>query len=372
MKILGKSRGVAAVVAVAIGLAVVPASAQMAPTGVPNTQPPPKPAAPTTPGAAAKPAAAKPADAKALAASGEKKFKAADYAGALADFEAANAAKASPENDRNIGLAHDNLGHYPEAVTAYERFLANVPANMKAQGEETKKRIEAIKLLPGKVHVETTPAGAVITVDAAASTTPAPSPNATPADLDLAPGHHTLKIAAEGYNVVDKEIDVAFGSKQDVRLELTKNEPPPPPPPAVAEMPSTPAPPPPPPPPEPRSKIPAYVTGAVAIVAAGVGTGFGIKALGQSSDFKNSPTTQKADDGENNALVADMMFGIAITFGVTSAVLFLSGDAPAAAAKADPKNAPRPVAVKKQPKVTVTPTPYVTPSGGGAGAVIRF
>ena len=88
-----------------------------------------------------------------------------------------------------------------------------------------------------------------------------------------------------------------------------KNEPPPPPPPpAVAEV-AAPAPtPPPPPPPEPRSKVPAYVTGAVAIVAAGVGTGFGIKALGQSSDFKDRPTTKRADDGENNALVAETRY----------------------------------------------------------------
>ena len=121
--------------------------------------------------------------------------------------------------------------------------------------------------------------------------------------------------------------------------------------------------------------MPAYVTGAVAIIATGVGIGFGVKALQQSNDFDQNPTTKKADDGENNALVADMMFGIAITFGVTSAVLFLSNDAPANA-KLDPakngsgvaKNTP----AKKAPKVTITPTPYVTPSGGGAGALVRF
>src|SRR4029077_10689303 len=140
----------------------------------------------------------------------------------------------------------------------------------------------------------------------------------------------------------------------------------PPPPPVVTEP--QPPPPHPPPPPEPRSKGPAYVTGAVAIAAAGVGAGFGIKALSQSSDFKNSPTTKLADDGENNALVADMMFGIAITFGVTSAVLFLSSDAPQSA-----KAKPAQVIAKKAPaKITITPTPYVTPTGGGAGALVRF
>jgi hypothetical protein len=413
MKILGKSRGVATVIAVALGLAVVTdgslAEAQMSPTGLPAPTPPPaaKPAAPSaaapagqagqagqaghagqaTPAApkptapaagtaaAAKPAApAKPADAKALAASGEKKFKAGDYAGALADFEASETAKAAPETERFIGLAQDNLGHYPEAVVAYEKFLATPPASMKTQAEEAKKRVDAIKTMPGKVHVETTPAGAQITVDAAANPNAQANPAPTPTDLDLPAGHHTIKITAEGYTATDKEIDVTYASKQDVRVDLVKSEaPPPPPPPVVAEAPSPAPAPPPPPPPEPRSKVPAYVTGAVAIIATGVGIGFGVKALGQSSDFDKNPTTKKADDGENNALVADMMFGIAITFGVTSAVLFLSSDAPQSA-KADPaKSTPRVAkAVKAPAKITITPAPYVTPTGGGASALVRF
>jgi hypothetical protein len=382
MKTLGKARGVGAVIAVAIGLSVVsagvtvsaPVHAQIAPNSGQPTTPGPaqKPAAPAAkPAAPATATAPKPVDTKALLASGEKKFKAADYAGALTDFEAANAAKATPEGDRFIGQCHDNLGHFPEAVTAYERFLANVPAKMKDAGEETKKRVEAIKTMPGKVHVETIPSGAQITVDAASNPNATPQPNPTPTDLDLAPGKHTLKISYEGYASNEREVDVPYGSKQEVKLELVKNEPPPPPPPPVVAEAPAPAPTPAlPPPAEPRSKVPAYVTGGVAIVAAGVGAVFGIKALGQSSDFKNTPTTKIADDGENNALIADMMFGIAITFGVTSAVLFLSNDAPQAA-KAKPSTT-TPRVAKKAPTITVTPTPYITPSGGGAGALVRF
>ena len=99
-----------------------------------------------------------------------------------------------------------------------------------------------------------------------------------------------------------------------------------------------------------------------------MGTGFGIKALSQSSDFDKNPTTKKADDGENNALVADMMFGVAITFGVTSAVLFLASDSPASAKAAAPKTAKAP----PKKKITVIPAPYVTPTGGGAGALVQF
>ncbi|HEY8073447.1 MAG TPA: PEGA domain-containing protein [Labilithrix sp.] len=345
MMILGKSRGVAAVLAVAVGLVVVPfsASAQQQ-----------QQAAPAKP--AATPAAATP-DAKALFSSGEKKFKASDYAGALADFEQSQTAKPAPETQLYIAKAHDNLGHYAEAAAAYDKFLAAVPVKMKTEGEEAKRRLEAIRVMPGRVHVETTPVGATVGIDGQPA-----GMATTPTDVELPPGHHVLKVAADGYDPATKEVDVTFGQKSDVRVDLQKTPPPPPPPPPpVAEQPQ-PQPPPPPPPPEPRSKVPAYVTGAVAIIAAGVGTGFGIKALQQSSDFDKNPTTQKADDGENNALVADMMFGIAITFGVTSAVLFLSSDQPAQAKATPPK--PK--------KVTVQAAPFVTKSGGGAGAQLSF
>lgn len=364
MKILGKSRGLAAILAATVGLLTVPASAQMAPTGT-NPAQPQTPAKPATPAAPAAPA--KPADPNALLQSGEKKFKANDYAGALADYEASNTAKASPKADIGIARSHDKLGHFAEAVVAYDRLVAAAPKDMKAEVDEAKKRGDEIKAMPGKVHLETTPAGAQIIVDPKGEQD-APLPQTTPTDLDLPAGKHKIKVLADGYDPAEKEVDVAYGSKQDVKVDLVKKaEPAPVPPPPVVAEPATPAPtPPPPPPPEPRSKVPAYVTGGVAILAAGIGTGFGIKALSQSSDFDSAPTTKKADDGENNALIADMMFGIAITFGVTSAVLFLSNDAPQTA-KATPAQ-PRPVAKK----ITVTPAPYVTPTGGGAGAVIKF
>lgn len=380
MIILGKSRGAASIVGLALvsslGLATATASAQTT-----DKPAPPKPAAPAAPAApTAKPAApppapgaapaVKPADAKALFTSGEKKFKANDFSGALADFEASNAAKADPAAQRYIALSQDNLQQFPEAVASYEKFIAANPPKMTTEVEEAKKRVEAIKAMPGKVHVETTPAGASIVIDGAQQ----PHDKVTPTDLELPPGKHTLLIGAEGFENTTKEVEVGYGSKQDVKTELAKKEAPPPPPPAVAEQPPPPTPAPPPPPPEPRSKIPAYVTGAVAIAATGVGVGFGIAALNQSSDFDKNPTTEKADDGENNALVADMMFGIAITFGVTSAVLFLSNDAPASAKASKFKTArSAPPPTPKKPKsYSILPSGYVLPTGGGAGALVRF
>ena len=119
--------------------------------------------------------------------------------------------------------------------------------------------------------------------------------------------------------------------------------------------------------------VPAIVTGGLAIAAAAVGTVFGVIALGNKSDFDKNPTTQTADDGDTHALIADMAFGVALTFGVTSAVLFLTKDESVAATS----SAHTPVTtaaahVPKKKAVTITPTPIVGPHTGGAGFVLRF
>jgi hypothetical protein len=107
--------------------------------------------------------------------------------------------------------------------------------------------------------------------------------------------------------------------------------------------------------PEGSSKIPAIVTLSLAGAGAVVGTVFGVMALSSKGDFDATPTQELADDTERNALIADMAFGVAITFGITGAVLLLTGgeDSEAAAAA-------RMV------------TPWVGPTGGGAVGTFHF
>jgi hypothetical protein len=116
--------------------------------------------------------------------------------------------------------------------------------------------------------------------------------------------------------------------------------------------------------------VPAFATGALAVAAAGVGTVFGVIALGDKSDFDKNPTTSKADDGDTHALIADMAFGVAITFGVTSAVLFLTKDDETPAAASTTEHAPSKTVASKS--VTLTPTPFVGPHSGGGGFLLRF
>jgi hypothetical protein len=318
-------------------------------------------AAPPPGGGAAAPTAAEKAAAKKHYEAGRDKFQKKDFVGAETEFKAANDVKSTPQAERFIGLCEDGQGHFKEAVDWYDKFLAHVPDSMGTEGDEIKKRDAEIKALPGKVHIESNPPGAAVAIDGKAL----PSP--TPTDADLPPGSHTIKLTAEGRLPSEKPVDVAFASTQTVTADLEAAPPAPPPAATVAPPPPPPvAPPPPPPPPEPRSMIPAYVTGGLAIVAAGIGTVFGIIALGDKSDFDNHPTSQKADDGDTHALIADMSFGVALTFGVTSAVLFLTKDEPAATASSAQPNK------KKTKAMNVTPIPIVGPHTTGAGFALHF
>jgi hypothetical protein len=376
-RILGNVVAAAVVGVLAVGAPSAAHAQGAKPTATATTTAKP-PAAPTTTakpptpppaGTGAKPptTGAAPAanDPKALYADGEKKYKAGDFAGALVSFQGAEAVKAAPQAERYIGLCHDNLGHYADAVTFYEKFLAAVPPKMTKEGDEIKARVATIKAMPAKIHFETTPAGASILVDGKQM-------GVTPADVDVTPGKHIVKLELAGYLPVDRDLDVTYGAKQDVKSDLQAKpaEPPPPPPvaanPPPADKPAEPAKPPEPPKEKP-SKVPAFITGGLAVAAVGVGTVFGILALGKQSDFKSSPNADTADTGENFALVADMSFGIAITLGVTSLVLFLTNDdEPAKAATSAP--------VKKasNPWKNLTIAPIVTTQGGGAGASFRF
>lgn len=329
-------------------LLAIPLLASTASAEAPAAQP-----APHTRGAATP--SVKPPNAKALVASAQAKRAAGDFEGALADYQAADAVAASPVTIEGIAFCHDKLGQFDDALTWYAGFLASVPPSLQAEADAAKARVDTIKAMPGHLHLESSPSNAVVSIDGKEQ------PTHTPIDTDLLPGKHTLHVVAEGHEAVDKDVEVASRSKQNLVLELPVT-PPPPPPPVVAVAP------PPPPPPPPRSALPAYITGGLAIVAAGVGTGFGIAAISDKSNFNKNPTTATANSGENNALVSDMGFGIAITLGVTSVVLFTTRQEPAASAPAATPVAP----AKTSALSSFTAAPFVTAHGGGAGALLSF
>jgi hypothetical protein len=347
----------------------------------------PAAAAPAQPAGAAKPAtpgqpsagAAKPAkpltekqkkdEAKKLYKDAEAKFDSGDYAGALPLYQEADKLIPGAPPKYKIATCHDKIAQAPgatpaqvtEAMAAWQAYLDAKPDPEKFKDKitEAQGRIEGLKKTPAKVKVATVPENPP-NLRIAVNDVPQASK-----DLSIPPGHHKITVTADGYAPATQEIDVTFAESRDLSVPLTEQAPPPaaaaPPPPI--EPPAAPAT----PPPEPRSPVPAYVTLGLAGVGAVVGTIFGIQALSSKSDFEDDPTTDNADTVDRNALISDMSFAVALTFGVTGAVLLLSSDAPAeqpAAAAAHPKP------VKPIKKAVVAP--FVGPTGGGAAARFTF
>jgi hypothetical protein len=114
----------------------------------------------------------------------------------------------------------------------------------------------------------------------------------------------------------------------------------------------------------PSPRVAPYVAGAIAVIAAGVGATFGVLALDAKSDFQKSPTQSGADRGNDYAAYSDAAFGAAVLAGATAIVFFVAEkDAPAGASPAQTA-APK--------AITLSASPFVSPHGAGAGAVLRF
>ncbi len=157
--------------------------------------------------------AAVPASSKKLLASAEAKRAAGDYASALADYQASDAILSAPASVEGIAFCHDKLGHFDEALTWYERFLAGVPVGMQLPADEAKARLEAIRAMPGHLRLETNPSNAVVLIDGNEQATH------TPLEVDLSPGKHAVHVTAADHDPVDKEVAVTSRTNQDIAFE---------------------------------------------------------------------------------------------------------------------------------------------------------
>jgi hypothetical protein len=253
----------------------------------------------------------------------QAKFDAKDYAGALELYTKAEGLLPGAKPKFMIAQSIDLAGKTADAIAAYQTFLDSKPNPKKHQKriDAASKRIGELQAtLPGTVTVTVAPADATATISVDGS---AVEGNNT---LSLAPGDHEVVVSAEGYQDSSHTVKVEAGSEQTLEVKLEAS--------AAAAEPAGPL------ADEPadgagdevpadgaeRSRVPAYVTLGVAGAGAVLGAVFGVQALGAKSDFDAAPTIDNADKAERSALIADMSFGIALTFGITGTVLLFSDD----------------------------------------------
>ncbi len=312
--------------------------------------------APADAAAQGRPAPMTPKQKEAVAAfkAAQKEFAAGDYAAALPHYQEAEETIPGARPKYQIAQCLDKLGRTDEAVAAYRVFIDSNPDKTKyaAEIEEAGKRVAALEAtLPAKVTVKVTPPGAqgvAIKVD---------GQPAEGTELSLAAGEHTVEVSAEGMKPKSETITVKANEKRDLNVALEK-----------AAATPTPTPPPTPDPDgegedEGPSNIPAYVTLGIAGAGVVLGTVFGVQALTAQSDFDEMPTVDNADKAERNALIADMSFGVALTFGITGAVLLISN-----LTGGEPEEADAAEEASLVPEVI----PYGGTKGGGAAAKWTF
>jgi hypothetical protein len=328
--------------------------------------PPKATAAPAKP-AAGKKAPAKPgkgdkddpkrAEARKSYAEAEAKFQSGDYEAAFASYKAANDAVPAPQTLYKMAVCLDKLDKTQDAITAYGAFLSSTPpASMDAKVSESQTRVSDLrKKAPVIVKVKSDPPGASVSVDGVAQT------GVAPLDVKVTPGAHKFRVTSPGYDAYEKDLTLEPGAPDTtIDAMLLKSvaiaETPPPvivetkPSDKPAEL-----------PPERHSNAAAFVVLGVAGAGAIVGGIFGVKALQGKSDFDNGQkTTDKADQVEKDALIADMALGAAITLGVTGTVLLLTSGG------SDERSG------QSTPRTRFQIAPLLTPHRAGAAATFRF
>jgi tetratricopeptide (TPR) repeat protein len=164
--------------------------------------------------------AKKPKDKKEIAkqafADGKKAFDEEDYEGALEQFMLANDTLPNPFVYIKIAGCYEKMGNVPEAITWLEKYLEEKPDS--ANAKEVQDQLDGLKNKPGTVAAASTPEGAGLILD------DEDTGQTTPAEIEAAPGPHTLVFKLEGYVDDSKTFEMTPGGSQEIAVELSQAE----------------------------------------------------------------------------------------------------------------------------------------------------
>lgn len=285
---------------------------------------------------------------------GEKKFQGGDFEGALADYRASLEVGRSPQALFGEASCLERLGSAGEAEASYRAFLAMPPpGSMQTEQQVAEGRVA--DLSRGELRVRSVPEGASVEIDGA-------SASPSPLTVRLAPGKHTVRALAPGYEPVSREIELEANGAAELVVELKPAAPVPPEHTHVhshshAHAHSHGAEPTHPPLAYPTRGVAYGVLGAAA-VGLGVGAFYGLRALDAKNDFDKNPSPSLADRQRDASVVADVALGSALMLGVTGAV-FLS-------------YASQRETVKAPAAASLRVVPSISPKSQGASIVLRF
>jgi copper chaperone CopZ len=148
---------------------------------------------------------------------GIKLYQDTNYPGALAEFEAAYAAKPGPSSLQNIALCQKALFRYREAAATLEQLLkAHGPELSEGETKAVTEAITELHGLVGSIVVNVEPSDAKVTIDGRA----VPLAELR-SGVELNVGEHTLTADLPGYARLSRVVRVASGQKPlSVELKL--------------------------------------------------------------------------------------------------------------------------------------------------------
>jgi hypothetical protein len=170
------------------------------------------------------PAAADPSDATAQARRhfklGIRLYQDTNYPGALAEFEAAYAAKPGAGSLQNVALCQKALFRYREAASTLQQLLSLHAAELN-EGEQKSVRdaISELEGLVGSIVVDVEPADAKVTIDGRAV-----PPSELRAGVELNVGEHAIVADEPGFARLARVVSVASGQQRlpvEMKLKAT-------------------------------------------------------------------------------------------------------------------------------------------------------
>jgi tetratricopeptide (TPR) repeat protein len=148
--------------------------------------------------------------------SGVKLYRDENWAGALAEFEAAYALKPGAGAMQNIALCLKALFRYAEAAERLEQLLSRHADELdEAERQSVQEAMDELGALVGTLVLEVKPPEARVRVDGRATSQPERS-----AGVGLNVGEHSIDAEAPGYARLTRVVRVAGGQRLTERLQL--------------------------------------------------------------------------------------------------------------------------------------------------------
>jgi hypothetical protein len=200
----------------------------------------------------------------------------------------------------NMAKCQERLFLYDAALASYRAFLEQGGAFTEQEGE-VRAKIDMLDGLLGTVRLTVGVRAYEVWVDDRRI-----GENLT--SFLVPGGTHKVEVRAPGYVPAQQEVQVAARAERSLTFELER---------LAEEF-------------EGLSPVLFWSATGVAVVAAGVGAGFGIRALSQRNDVdaRTPPlgTDEEASDIQKSALLADVMFGVAGAAAITAVIFALFTD----------------------------------------------